>query len=77
MPESLARKVYQIAAQELLEAPALPMEGLFNNGVVQYRVGQIISDAVWKPDYEGEEAVGAHSLGRRSIAKFTFRAVSS
>jgi hypothetical protein len=48
MPEFLARKVYQVALQELTEAPPLPMEELFNEGVVRYRVGTIISDAVAK-----------------------------
>ena len=56
MPDFLARNVYQIAAQELSEGPAPPMEELFNNGVVRYRVGKIISDAVWKPHYEMEES---------------------
>ena len=45
MPASMVREIYQVAAQELSEVPALPMEELFNNGVVQYRVGTIISDA--------------------------------
>ena len=55
MREFLARKVYQVAAQELSEAPAPPMEELFKNGVVRYRVGKIISDAVCKPHCEMEE----------------------
>jgi len=50
MPEFLARKVYQVAAQELTEAPPLPMEELFNDGVVRYRVGTIISDAAAKSE---------------------------
>jgi hypothetical protein len=48
MPEFMVREIYQVAAQELSEVPALPMEELFNNGVAQYRIGTIISDAAVK-----------------------------
>jgi hypothetical protein len=55
MPEFLASKIYQQAAHELYQAPPLRMEELFNNGVVRYRVGKIISEAALKPEYEMEE----------------------
>jgi hypothetical protein len=52
MAEFLARKIYQQAALELSETPPLPMEDLFKDGVVRYRVGKIITDAVRKPEHE-------------------------
>ena len=55
MPEFLANKIYQQAAHELYQAPPLRMEELFNNSVVQYRVGKIISEAARKLEYEMEE----------------------
>jgi hypothetical protein len=69
MPEFLASKIYQQAAHELYQAPPLQMEELFNNGVVRYRVGKIISEAARKPEYGMEEFDrDSHDADKRALA---------
>src|SRR4051812_47164262 len=55
MPEFLTRNIYQLAADEVCKTPPPRMEELFSSGVVQYRVGKIISDAVYKSEHHTEQ----------------------
>jgi hypothetical protein len=73
MPEFLASKIYQQAAHELYQAPPLRMEELFNNGVVRYRVGKIISEAARKPESGMEEFnCDSHDADKRVLAEKRF-----
>jgi hypothetical protein len=73
MPEFLASKVYQQAVHELYQAPPLQMEELFNNGVVRYRVGKIISEAALKPEYEMEQSDrDSYPVDKRALADKRF-----
>jgi len=57
MPEFMARKIYQEAAQQLFSQPPLPMQELLDNAVVRYRVGKIITEAVNGPEYSEHESI--------------------
>jgi hypothetical protein len=49
MPELLASKIYKEVAAELFAAEPPSLQELFNNAVVRYRVGQIITESVCAP----------------------------
>lgn len=54
MPELLARKIYEEVAHELFTKSPPPMEELFNNAAVRYRVGKIITEAASQGKYLDE-----------------------
>jgi hypothetical protein len=57
MPELMAMKIYQEAADQLFSEPPLPIEELLDDAMVRYRVGKIITESVTGPEYPHDDDV--------------------